>query len=58
MNVCTICGADGVLLTTGHWYCVNHIDQAFIATAMFVAQTLGKDDQEAKAKAEDWLREL
>lgn len=58
MNVCVICGGDGVLYTTGAWYCLNHIDDGFIATAKFVARILGHDEQEADAKAKDWLREL
>lgn len=58
MNVCVVCGGDGVLLSAGHWYCVDHVDNAFIDTAMYVARLLGHDDQEAKAKAEDWLKQL
>lgn len=58
MNVCVVCGGDGVLLSAGHWYCINHVDNAFIDTAMMVARLLGHDDQEAKANAEDWLKKL
>ena len=58
MNVCCICQGDGVLYTANQWYCVDHIDEAFIVTAQFVARVLGHDDQEAKMKAQDWVKEL
>jgi len=58
VNVCQVCGGDGVLLTAGHWYCVEHVDDGFIATAMLVARIQGRDEQEAKMKAQDWVREL
>ena len=58
MNVCVICQGDGVLLTAGNWYCVNHVGDAFIATAAIIARIQGSDEEEAKAKAEEWLDEL
>ena len=58
MIVCAICGGDGVLFTSGAWYCVNHVDDGFIATAAMVATLLGSDVEEAKQKARDWVREL
>lgn len=58
MNVCCVCGGDGILYTTGVWYCVNHVDDGFIATAAFVARIMGHDEEEAKAKATDWIQEL
>lgn len=58
MNVCVLCGGDGVLLSAGHWYCVDHIDDGFIDTAMLIARLHGHGDQEVRAKAEGWLKEL
>jgi hypothetical protein len=58
MNVCILCGGDGVLLTSNHWYCINHVDDGFIATAVMVARLKGGDETEAEAKAIDWIQEL
>lgn len=53
-----MCGGDGVLLTAGHWYCVKHVDDAFIATAVMIARIRGTDEGEAEMRAADWLRDL
>lgn len=58
MNVCVRCGGDGVLLTSGHWYCVNHVEDAFIATAVMIARIKGTDEVAAESMAADWVRDL
>jgi len=58
VNVCVICQGDGVLLTAGQWYCVDHVHEGFIATARMVARILGTDESEAEDKAWRWAEEL
>ena len=33
MPVCLVCQGDGVLQVTGNWYCVDHLEEAFLAVA-------------------------
>ena len=58
MPICIICQGDGVLRVGTSWYCVDHVDWGFLATARMVARVLGHDEEEAQAKAMEWVREL
>lgn len=58
MPICIVCEADGVLIAAGQWYCINHIQDGFIATARVVSRMLGHDEEEAAMKAADWVQEL
>jgi hypothetical protein len=58
VNVCVVCQADGVLIAAGHWYCVNHVEDGFIATAETVARILGHDEYDANLKAQEFFKEL
>jgi hypothetical protein len=57
VNVCVLCQGDGVLLTVGQWYCLNHVDDGFKATARFVARLSGRDEDEAEDAVEAWVRD-
>ena len=58
MNVCVICQGDGVLLAAGQWYCITHVDHAFVATAVAVTRILGHDADKAEANAWKWMKKL
>ena len=44
MPICIICEADGVLEAAGNWYCKDHLDDGFIATAVMIARIKGLDE--------------
>lgn len=58
MNVCIVCQGDGVLIAGGQWYCINHLDEAFVRTAMIVARLKGHDEDRVWKLAEKWYEEL
>jgi len=48
MNVCYLCGGDGVMQSCGHWYCMDHVTDGFIATAAYIARLRGHPEQPAE----------
>lgn len=56
--ICCVCQGDGVLQIGGNWYCLNHLDDGFIATARVIARMRGHDEADAAARAADMAPEL
>jgi hypothetical protein len=55
MNVCCICGADGVAEVLGSWYCVDHVEDGFMDLALFLARLRGWDEGEVSDAIGAWL---
>jgi hypothetical protein len=58
LNICCICQADGVLIANNAWYCINHVDDAFVATAVAVTRILGHNEDKALTNARKWVKKL
>jgi hypothetical protein len=54
VNVCTICQADGVIICAGRWYCKDHLNDGFIATAVMIARIRQHDEATAAERAAGW----
>lgn len=46
LNVCTVCGGDGVLSAASKWYCTEHLEVGLIAVATYVGKVRGWSDED------------
>ena len=52
---CCVCGADGVVIVQNGWYCIDHIDEAFLGLAALVARFHGWDEADTEQELTEWL---
>jgi hypothetical protein len=57
MPVCCICQADGVMSINGDWFCVEHVDEAFLLVGRMLAQLRGWNVDEINDALMGWLEE-
>jgi 2-methylcitrate dehydratase PrpD len=55
MPVCCICEADGVAEILGGWYCIDHVEEGFIAVALYLAHLRGWDVDDTQHAIVEWL---
>lgn len=55
MNICCVCQADGVLEAAGGWYCIDHLDDGFLAVADYLAVMRGWNRVETQDQLQQWL---
>ncbi len=55
MPICHVCQGDGVAQVLGLWYCIEHIEDAFLELAKFLARARGWDQAQTEGALLDWL---
>lgn len=54
MPVCEICQADGLVCVNSKWFCINHVEEAFLFLGRLTATALDWDEQETEDQLREW----
>ena len=55
MPTCVVCEGDGMLQIGSSWYCVEHLNEGFLAVADFLAVVNGWHREQTQAALTAWL---